>query len=83
VSTFCNWLLNTAEGNMTIDHVIAVMQPFYKATGIDIMELRSFSRTNGSKFFQLTVVPPGSDIYFLAQIVGKLTVIQDEVDTLC
>jgi hypothetical protein len=49
--------------------------------GIDIETLPSISRDkNGDLLLDQTTVPPGSDLFFLAQMLGKLTIVEDEVD---
>lgn len=80
LSTFCNWLLNSSNGVMPVADVVEVMRPFYQACGIDIETLPSISRDkNGDLMLDQTTVPPGSDLFFLAQILGKLTIVEDEV----
>ena len=82
-STFCNWLLNSSKSVMSVADVVDVMRPFYKACGIEMEDLQSLTRnTDGEWMLDQTTVPAGSDIYFLAQMLGKLTIIVDEVASL-
>jgi len=81
LSTFCNWMLNSCKGVMPVTDVMEIMRPFYKACGIDIETLPSFVKNeSGELMLDQTTVPPGSDLFFLAQMVGKLTVIENEVE---
>jgi thioredoxin reductase/aryl carrier-like protein len=78
-STFCNWLLNSNKGVMPVTDVVEIMRPFYKACGINIEDLPSISRDNtGELMLDQTTVPAGSDLYFLAQMLGKLDIVVDE-----
>ncbi|ENZ5483106.1 MULTISPECIES: SDR family NAD(P)-dependent oxidoreductase [Serratia] len=80
LSTFCNWLLNANNGVMPVADVVEIMRPFYQACGIDIETLPSISRDkSGDLLLDQTTVPPGSDLFFLAQMLGKLTIVEDEV----
>ncbi len=80
LSTFCNWLLNSTRGVMSVSDVVEVMRPFYAACGVEIETLRSLVRdAAGEWMLDQATVPPGSDLYFLAQVLGKLTVVTGEV----
>ncbi|MFU2314454.1 SDR family NAD(P)-dependent oxidoreductase [Staphylococcus saprophyticus] len=80
---FGNWLLNSSSGTMPAKDVIEVMKPFYKACGINIEELNAIieEQTGEWKINQNTV-PAGSDLYFLAQILGKLKIVIAEPESL-
>ncbi len=79
-STFCNWLLNSNEGVMPVSDVVDVMRPFYKACGVNVEDLHSLSRdSSGEAMLDQTTVPAGSDLYFLAQMLGKLKIVVGEV----
>ncbi|HWU90969.1 MAG TPA: SDR family NAD(P)-dependent oxidoreductase, partial [Kofleriaceae bacterium] len=83
LSTFCNWLINSSKGVMTVTDVVNVMRPFYEACGIDIEGLQPLARDPaGDWTLDQTTVPPGSDLYFLAQILGKLRIVVGEVASL-
>ncbi|CCN38643.1 putative Polyketide synthase type I [Vibrio nigripulchritudo SO65] len=80
LSTFCNWMLNSAEGVMPVGDVMEIMRPFYGACGVDVETLPSFVRQeSGDVLLDQTTVPPGSDLFFLAQLAGKLTVVEGEI----
>jgi len=82
MSTFCNWLLNSAPGVMSVSDVMEVMRPFYQATGIEIDDLPSFMFDDaGERVLDQTTVPPGSDLFFLAQMAGKVSVVVDEIES--
>lgn len=82
MSTFCNWLLNTAPGVMTVSDVQEVMRSFYESTGVNIEDLPSFIKNvSGELLLDQTTVPPGSDLFFLAQASGKLSVVVDEIES--
>jgi len=82
MSTFCNWLLNSAPGVMSVSDVMEVMRPFYRATGINIDDLPSFTFDDaGERVLDQTTVPPGSDLFFLAQMAGKVSVVVDEIES--
>ncbi len=79
MSTFCNWLLNSSKGVMPVADVVDVMRPFYDACGLRIEELPSLARDAAGDFtMDQATVPAGSDLYFLAQMIGKLSVVVDE-----
>ncbi len=79
-STFCNWLLNASKGVMPVSDVVEIMRPFYQACGIKMEELESLVKDkNGDWLLDQTTVPAGSDLYFLAQILGKLRVRVGEI----
>lgn len=51
------------------------MRPFYGACGLNIEDLAAINRDQDGEFIlNQTTVPAGSDIYFLAQMLGKLTI---------
>ncbi|MDN3509381.1 MAG: SDR family NAD(P)-dependent oxidoreductase [Candidatus Neptunochlamydia sp.] len=78
--TICNWLLNTGKGVMPISAIVDVLRPFYKACGIEIEEMEAIIKEeSGALGMDQTTVPAGSDLYFLAQMAGKFTIIVDEV----
>ena len=78
--TICNWLLNTGKGVMPISAIVDVLRPFYKACGIEIEDMEAIIKDDsGTLGMDQTTVPAGSDLYFLAQMAGKLTIIVDEV----
>lgn len=82
MSTFCNWLLNSTPGVMSVSDVMEVMRPFYRATGINIDDLPSFTLDDaGERVLDQTTVPPGSDLFFLAQMAGKVSVVVDEIES--
>jgi cation diffusion facilitator CzcD-associated flavoprotein CzcO len=82
VSTFCSWLVNSSQGATLLDDVVELMRPFYALCGVDIESLPSLSReADGSHILDQSTVPPASDVYFLAQALGKLTVVEDEIET--
>ncbi|MFD4354067.1 SDR family NAD(P)-dependent oxidoreductase [Nocardia sp. NPDC058518] len=82
VSTLCNWMINSSDGATTVSDVVEIMRPFYHSCGIDIDSLPSLSQdADGSYLLDQSTVPPASDLYFLAQKLGKVTVIEDEVAT--
>ena len=79
MSTFCNWLLNSSKGAMAVNDVVDVMRPFYAACGLEMDQLPSLARDRfGDYTLDQSTVPPGSDLYFLAQLMGKLSVIVGE-----
>ncbi|KAF3469306.1 SDR family NAD(P)-dependent oxidoreductase [Streptomyces sp. Tu 3180] len=81
VSTLCNWLINSSEGATPLDDVVDIMRPFYDLCGIDIASLPSLSReADGSFVLDQSTVPAASDVYFLAQALGKVTVMESEID---
>lgn len=80
LSSFCNYFLNSSPTTVSIDDIVALMTPFYHACGVDISEIPSLSKDElGNYMLNQTTVPPGSDIYFLAQILGKLSIVVDEI----
>ena len=80
MSTFCNWLLNSTPGVMSVNDVMQVMRPFYQATGIEIDDVPSFTVDEAGEWvLDQTTVPPGSDLFFLAQMAGKVSVVVDEI----
>ncbi|ENY6497278.1 SDR family NAD(P)-dependent oxidoreductase [Vibrio parahaemolyticus] len=80
LSTFCNWMLNSNDGVMSVTEVMEIMRPFYAACGVDVEKLPSFVRDEaGELLLDQTTVPPGSDLFFLAQMAGKLTIIESEI----
>uniref|UniRef100_UPI00397D78F2 phosphopantetheine-binding protein n=1 Tax=Amycolatopsis sp. lyj-90 TaxID=2789285 RepID=UPI00397D78F2 len=80
VSTLCNWIINSCEGAVPMNDIVDIMRPFYESCGIDIETLPSLSRDlDGSFVLNQSTVPPASDLYFLAQRLGKVTVLEDEV----
>jgi hypothetical protein len=79
-STFCNWLINSSKNVFSVTDIVDVMRPFYESCGFNIEDLPSLTQDkNGDWMLDQTTVPAGSDVYFLAQMLGKLTVIVDEV----
>jgi acyl carrier protein len=79
LSTFCNWLLNSSKGVMTVSDVVDVMRPFYAACGVDVQDLQSLAQDQAGEWtLDQTTVPPGSDLYFLAQMLGKLRIVVGE-----
>ncbi|QSQ17682.1 SDR family NAD(P)-dependent oxidoreductase [Myxococcus landrumensis] len=83
LSTFCNWLLNSSRGVMSVSDVVDVMRPFYAACGINVEDIHSVARDAlGEWTLDQATVPPGSDIYFLAQMMGKLTIVVGEASHL-
>lgn len=80
---FGNWLLNSSSGTMPAKDVIEVMRPFYKACGINIEELKAITKEQTGEWkINQNTVPAGSDLYFLAQILGKLKVVIAEPESL-
>lgn len=78
--SFCNWLLNSADGVTSISDVVEVLRPFYAACGLEMEELDPLSRdNNGEWMLDQTTVPAGSDIYFLGQMLGNVSVVVDEI----
>ncbi|MFD0021713.1 KR domain-containing protein [Streptomyces sp. NPDC058382] len=81
VSTFCNWLINSSEGATPLGDVVDIMRPFYELCGMDVESLPSLSRdADGSFVLDQSTVPAASDLYFLAQALGKVTVVESEID---
>ncbi len=76
-STVCNWLLNSAEGNLPVKTVMSVMRPMYALAGQDVDALACFKFQDSEVSFEQGTVPPASDLYFLAQALGRLEVIED------
>jgi cation diffusion facilitator CzcD-associated flavoprotein CzcO/NAD(P)-dependent dehydrogenase (short-subunit alcohol dehydrogenase family) len=80
VSTLCNWVINSSEGATPLNDVVDIMRPFYDLCGIDIESLPSFSQDSDGNFvLDQSTVPAASDVYFLAQALGKVTVIESEI----
>ncbi|MBT2459211.1 SDR family NAD(P)-dependent oxidoreductase [Streptomyces sp. ISL-86] len=81
VSTLCNWVINSSEGVTPLNDVVDMMRPFYELSGVDIESLPSLSQeADGSFVLDQSTVPAASDVYFLAQATGKVTVIESEID---
>ncbi|CAM3188304.1 phosphopantetheine-binding protein [Corallococcus soli] len=79
LSTFCNWLLNSSKGVMPVSDVVDVMRPFYAACGVEVQDLHSLARDAAGEWtLDQATVPPGSDLYFLAQMMGKLRIVVGE-----
>lgn len=82
VSTLCNWVINSSEGPTPLNDVVGIMRPFYDLCGVDIESLPSLSQeADGSFVLDQSTVPAASDVYFLAQALGKVTVIESEIDS--
>ncbi|WP_225447209.1 KR domain-containing protein [Streptacidiphilus sp. PB12-B1b] len=82
VSTLCNWVINSTEGATPLNDVVDIMRPFYDLCGIDIESLPSLSQeVDGSFVLDQSTVPAASDVYFLAQALGKVTVIESEISS--
>ncbi|MFE9722752.1 SDR family NAD(P)-dependent oxidoreductase [Streptomyces sp. NPDC005794] len=82
VSTLCNWVINSNEGATSLNDVVDIMRPFYDLCGIDMESLPSLSQeADGSFVLDQSTVPAASDVYFLAQALGKVTVIESEIDS--
>ncbi|MFJ6851014.1 KR domain-containing protein [Streptomyces sp. NPDC091271] len=83
VSTLCNWVINSSEGPTPLNDVVGIMRPFYDLCGMDIETLPSLSQeADGSFVLDQSTVPAASDVYFLAQALGKVTVVESEIDHL-
>ncbi|QAT84884.1 malonyl CoA-acyl carrier protein transacylase [Corallococcus coralloides] len=83
LSTFCNWLLNSSKGVMPVSDVVSVMRPFYAACGVDVESLDCLARdATGEWTMDQSTVPAGSDLYFLAQRMGRLRIVVGETDHL-
>ncbi|MFE1429878.1 KR domain-containing protein [Streptomyces sp. PDY-4] len=81
VSTLCNWVINSSEGATPLNDVVDIMRPFYALCGVDIESLPSLSRdADGSFVLDQSTVPAASDLYFLAQALGRVTVVESEID---
>ncbi|GAE32915.1 hypothetical protein JCM9152_4510 [Halalkalibacter hemicellulosilyticusJCM 9152] len=71
-----NWILNSSKGTMSAEDVVDVMRPFYQACGINIEDLETVIRDQeGEIMLNQGTVPAGSDLYFLAQMLGKLKIV--------
>ncbi|WP_203184101.1 SDR family NAD(P)-dependent oxidoreductase [Streptomyces pratensis] len=80
VSTLCNWVINSSEGATPLNDVVDIMRPFYDLCGIDIESLPSLSQEEDGDFvLDQSTVPAASDVYFLAQALGKVTVLESEI----
>ncbi|MGJ7907999.1 KR domain-containing protein [Actinopolyspora sp. H202] len=80
VSSLCGWMANSGQGALMMNDVVEIMRPFYSLCGIEIESLPTISQEeDGSYVLDQSTVPPASDIYFLAQALGKLTVLEDEI----
>jgi cation diffusion facilitator CzcD-associated flavoprotein CzcO/NAD(P)-dependent dehydrogenase (short-subunit alcohol dehydrogenase family) len=83
VSTLCNWVINSSDGATPLNDVVDIMRPFYELCGVDMEDLPSLSRdADGSFVLDQSTVPAASDVYFLAQALGKVTVVESEIDHL-
>jgi NAD(P)-dependent dehydrogenase (short-subunit alcohol dehydrogenase family) len=83
VSTLCNWMINSIHGATPVNDVVDIMRPFYDLCGIDIESLPTLSQEiDGTFVLDQSTVPAASDVYFLAQALGKVTVIEDEIASL-
>ncbi|MEU5718142.1 KR domain-containing protein [Streptomyces sp. NPDC020403] len=81
VSTLCNWMINSNEGPTPLNDVVDIMRPFYELCGVDMEALPSLSQdADGGFVLDQSTVPAASDVYFLAQALGKVTVIETEID---
>lgn len=81
VSTLCNWVINSSEAATPLNDVVDIMRPFYELCGVDMESLPSLSRdADGSFVLDQSTVPAASDVYFLAQALGKVTVVESEID---
>ena len=83
VSTLCNWMINSIDGAIPVNDVVEIMRPFYDLCGINIESLPTLSQeVDGTFVLDQSTVPAASDVYFLAQALGKVTVIEDEIGSL-
>src|SRR5690606_296449 len=83
VSTHCNWVINSSDGATPLNDVVDIMRPFYELCGVDMEDLPSLSRdADGNFILDQSTVPAASDVYFLAQALGKVTVVESEIDHL-
>lgn len=74
LSNVCNWIINSNENAVSMNDVVKIMRPFYEMCGLDIEDLETIKQQDDDFVLNQKSVPAGSDIYFLAQALGKLTV---------
>ncbi|CAJ1376520.1 unnamed protein product [Effrenium voratum] len=72
--TVVNWLINSVHSTLSIREIRPILASFYQSVGLTLDDLPALKED--SIDFR---IPPCSDIYFLAQAMGKLKVVIGEV----